>query len=82
MTPVADFDLRELVVSSGTFGPQEIEKLSEALSKDVTLVSLLRDAVGELEAVEERSPASSVGIGTASIERRAVVLQIIRRSSL
>ena len=63
MTPVADYDLREFVVSSGSFGPQEIEQLGLAVSKDVTLVSILRDSVAELETIEERSPATSVRLG-------------------
>jgi DNA-directed RNA polymerase subunit alpha len=56
-------DLREIVLANSTFGPQEIAQLSKAISDDPANFALLRDAVGELEVREDRTPASAVRLG-------------------
>ncbi|HTN74112.1 MAG TPA: DNA-directed RNA polymerase subunit alpha C-terminal domain-containing protein [Pirellulaceae bacterium] len=56
-------DLREIVLANSTFGPQEITQLARAISDDPAQFSLLRDAVGELEVREDRTPASAVRLG-------------------
>ncbi|NQU23488.1 MAG: tetratricopeptide repeat protein [Candidatus Nealsonbacteria bacterium] len=58
-----EFDLKQIVLFNGTFGPREIEQISEAIAVDPAQFDLLRDAVGELETKEERSPASNVRLG-------------------
>jgi DNA-directed RNA polymerase subunit alpha len=56
-------DVRQLLVSSGTFGPREIEQLIEAIDADLANHKVLRDAVQELEQQEHPSPATKVRIG-------------------
>lgn len=63
MSQALGVDLREIVLANSTFGPQEIAQLSKAISEDSAAFSLLRDAVGELEVREDRTPASAVRLG-------------------
>jgi DNA-directed RNA polymerase subunit alpha len=56
-------DLKQLVLASGPFGPQEIRQIVEAIAEDLSQYRALRDAVGELEAREGHSPAESVRLG-------------------
>ena len=66
-----DFDLKQTVVFNGSFGPREIEQLTEAIAADYSQFKALRDAVGELQDKEEHSPASMVRLG--------VCLYLLRR---
>ncbi|MCA9120224.1 MAG: tetratricopeptide repeat protein [Planctomycetaceae bacterium] len=59
----SEIDLREIVLSNSSFGPNEIRQLSEAISENYSQFQVLRDAVGELESREERSPATAVRLG-------------------
>ncbi len=63
MSQVLAADLREIVLANSSFGPQEIAQLSKAIAEDPAQFSLLRDAVGELEVREDRTPASAVRLG-------------------
>jgi DNA-directed RNA polymerase subunit alpha len=63
MSQVVAFDLRDVVLSNGSFGPREIRQMLDAMSQEPLQLSILRDAVVELERVEDRSPASSVRLG-------------------
>ncbi|MDP7205174.1 MAG: DNA-directed RNA polymerase subunit alpha C-terminal domain-containing protein, partial [Pirellulaceae bacterium] len=56
-------DLKEIVLANSTFGPAEIKELTTAISTDFSNYALLRDAVGELEVREDRSPATAVRLG-------------------
>ncbi len=56
-------DVKQTVLAGGPFGPQEVRQLSDAIAEDLSQFRLLRDAVGELEAAPERSPAASVRLG-------------------
>lgn len=58
-----DVDIRDIVLSNNSFGPGEIQQLAKAISRDFTQFAVLRDAVGELEAREDRTPASAVRLG-------------------
>ncbi|MFV1968899.1 MAG: DNA-directed RNA polymerase subunit alpha C-terminal domain-containing protein [Pirellulaceae bacterium] len=58
-----DVDLKEIVLSNTSFGPAEIGRLSNAIAQDYGLFGMLRDAVAELEAREDRSPATAVRLG-------------------
>ena len=58
-----DVDIRDIVLSNNSFGPAEIQRLAKAISRDFTQFSVLRDAVGELESREERTPAAAVRLG-------------------
>ncbi len=66
MSEVLELDIKELVVSNSTFGPQEIKRLTDAIAEDYSNYGLLRDAVGELDDQPERSPASEVRLGVCS----------------
>ena len=61
----SDFDLKQVVLYNGTFGPREIEKLTSVICRDFTQFEILKEAVGELETKkeEELSPASHVRLG-------------------
>ena len=63
MVATATLDIRDLVTGSGPFGPTEVRRLVEALALDPTAHRDLREAVRELEAHGERSPAASVRLG-------------------
>ncbi|WP_233216205.1 DNA-directed RNA polymerase subunit alpha C-terminal domain-containing protein [Blastopirellula marina] len=59
-----DFDLKHVVLSNTTFGPEEIRQIIRLLSKDYASFAVLRDSVAELEASQpERSPATNVRLG-------------------
>ncbi len=56
-------DVRELVVSNQSFGPSEIQQICRTISEDYTQLGILRDSVGELQQIADRSPAQSVRLG-------------------
>jgi DNA-directed RNA polymerase subunit alpha len=56
-------DIRDIVLSNNTFGPREISQLTQTIAEDYQQFSLLRDAVSELEAREDRTPAAAVRLG-------------------
>ncbi len=58
-----EMDLKQLVLSGGPFGPQEIKQITGAIAEDMSQYRSLRDAVGELEDRETRSPAEAVRLG-------------------
>ncbi|MBP86089.1 MAG: RNA polymerase subunit alpha domain protein [Planctomycetaceae bacterium] len=58
-----EFELREIVLSNSSFGPNEVGRLASTISKDYSQFQVLRDAVGELESREDRSPATAVRLG-------------------
>ena len=63
MSQVVDFDVRQVVVSNSTFGPNEIHEIVSAISADFGNFRQLRDAVGELSQQEGRTPAASARLG-------------------
>lgn len=63
MTTAVAVDFREIVLSNSSFGPREITNLQTAIAEDYSQYGVLRDAVGELEMREERTPASKVRLG-------------------
>lgn len=60
---LVEVDLRQIVISNSTFGPQEICQIVRAISADYDNFRLLRDAVGEMEQQPERIPAASARLG-------------------
>ncbi|MDR0869412.1 MAG: CDC27 family protein, partial [Planctomycetaceae bacterium] len=62
-----EFDLKQIVLFDGTFGPKETERLTQAVcGADSKVFDSLREAVGELEDKENReelSPAGRVRLG-------------------
>ncbi len=65
MVPVTDVDVRDIVLSNGSFGPHEIAQLAGAIAEDYAQFAVLRDAVSEVESRDERSPATAVRLGVA-----------------
>lgn len=58
-----EIDLKQIVVSNSTFGPNEIGQIRAALAADPGNLRVLREAVGELEQQSGRSPAASARLG-------------------
>lgn len=56
-------DVREVVLSNSSFGPQEIQGIVRAITDDASRHAVLRDAVNELAARGEQTPASAVRLG-------------------
>lgn len=63
MTTATLVDIKDIVLSNNSFGPREIEQIANAISEDYSQFGLLRDSVGELDAREDRTPATSVRLG-------------------
>ena len=63
MSQGLESDLRQIVVSNSTFGPNEIAEISTAISSDYNNFRVLRDAVNELEQQEGLTPAASARLG-------------------
>ena len=57
------FDLKQTVLLNGTFGPREVEHIVQSIARDFSQYRVLRDAVAELAAREDQSPASRVRLG-------------------
>jgi DNA-directed RNA polymerase subunit alpha len=63
MPQTATVDMRDIVLSNSSFGPREIGQLAHTIAEDYQQFGLLRDAVAELEAREDRTPAAAVRLG-------------------
>jgi len=63
MSQGLEFDIKQVVLLAGSFGPQEIQQISEAIASDFEQFQVLRDAVGQLQDKQEQSPASMVRLG-------------------
>ncbi|MEQ1824992.1 MAG: DNA-directed RNA polymerase subunit alpha C-terminal domain-containing protein [Pirellula sp.] len=63
MVQTATVDIREIVLSNQTFGPQDIDRLVRAIEEDLTQAALLRDAVQELQQSPNPSPATMTRLG-------------------
>ncbi|HUT11191.1 MAG TPA: DNA-directed RNA polymerase subunit alpha C-terminal domain-containing protein [Thermoguttaceae bacterium] len=66
MAHALEFDLKQVVLLNGSFGPREIEQLADAVASDPSQFHVLRDAVDQLQAKEETTPASMVRLGVCS----------------
>ena len=58
-----EFDVKQVVLFNGSFGPREIRQLVDAIASDSSHYDTLRDAVGQLQPKEEKSPATMVRLG-------------------
>lgn len=56
-------EVKQIVLSNGPFGPQEVRQITNAIAEDFAQYRVLRDSVAELETGEERSPAAAVRLG-------------------
>ena len=63
MSQILDFDVRDVVLSDGSFGPHEIQQIINSVSQDPTRLSVLRDSVADLGSREDHTPASAVRLG-------------------
>ncbi len=63
MVTAVNPDLRDIVLSNSTFGPREINQLTQTIAEDYAHFGALRDGVAELESREDRSPAAAVRLG-------------------
>ncbi len=60
-----EFDLKQLVLYGGSFGPREIDQIRDVISTDVKKYEELKEIVNELKTKddEERTPAEGVKLG-------------------
>lgn len=63
MTSIVETDIRQLVLSATSFGPEEVGELAEAAAADAGAYRRLRDVVRELEARSETGPAIRTRLG-------------------
>ena len=61
--PAVGTNIKQLALSGGAFGPREVEQMTTALGEDPLAHRMLREATGEMEANEDRSPAAEVRLG-------------------
>ena len=75
-TEVLEPDVTQLVLSNMSFGPQEIERISQSIASDFANYRLMRDAVSGLEVREPRTPANAVRLGVCYflMGRKSVVI--------
>lgn len=59
----ATLDVKDVVLSNTTFGPQEIVQIRAAVAKEFSHFADLRDAVAQLEQESSRSPAMQAKLG-------------------
>ncbi len=63
MSQALQLDVKDLILSNGSFGPSEIQLLADSIAENPMQYKILRDSVQQLENNEIRSPASSVRLG-------------------
>ena len=63
MPQATTIGIQQLIVSTSAFGPREIDEIIQAISENYGAYRELRDAVGELEAQEARTPATAARLG-------------------
>jgi DNA-directed RNA polymerase subunit alpha len=76
-----EFDVKQLVVYNGSFGPREIEELEDAIARDFANYRALRSSVADLETEEEQSPARNVRFGVCLflLGRYARSVEVLKR---
>ena len=80
MSQDLDSDLKQIVLGGGAFGPQEIKRIVAAIAEDFSQYRALREATGEFEMREDRSPAASVRLGVCYflLGRYAAAVQTLK----
>src|SRR3972149_2308998 len=81
MVQSVELDLKQLVLSNASFGPQEVQRMVGAIAGDFSHYRTLREAVGQLETEEDQSPASNVRLGGCLylLGRYARAVDVLRR---
>jgi DNA-directed RNA polymerase subunit alpha len=83
MAQILEVDVKQLVLAGGPFGPQEIKQIVNAVAEDSSQYRAFRDAVGELEMREDRSPAAAVRFGVCFylLGRYSMAIQTLKSSA-
>ena len=63
MTQVPEIELKDILLSNSSFGPNEIAVISNRICNDFSQFPNLKDVTQVLEGQTERSPATSVRLG-------------------
>lgn len=63
MSQGLEIELKDVLLSNSSFGPNEIQFVSDRISNDYTQFPVLRDVTQQLEAQLDRSPATNVRLG-------------------
>lgn len=63
MTQVPEIELKDMLLSNSSFGPNEIAIISKRVSNDYAQFPQLRDVTETMEHQTDRSPAASVRLG-------------------
>ena len=63
MAQVPEVELRDILLSNSSFGPNEITIILRKVCNDYSQYPNLKDVTGVLESQHERSPATSVRLG-------------------
>ncbi len=58
-----EIDLKDIVLSNTSFGPEEIKTVTQAISDDYSQFAKLKELTAELFRQESRTPATSVRLG-------------------
>ena len=56
-------DIKDIVLSNASFGPQEIRAINNAIARDCGQFAVLRGSTAELEGRGDQTPASAVRLG-------------------
>ena len=80
MNQAVAVNIKQIVLTNGTFGPQEIQQIADALSEDSGNHRVLREGVNELESSEDRSPAAAVRLGVSQylLGRYSLALETLK----
>ncbi len=63
MSQILEVNVREIIISNGSFGPREIQQIANGIADDYRQFKVLKEAVAELDGSDSRTPASSVRLG-------------------
>ena len=63
MPEAVQIDLKQMLISTSSFGPSEIQQIVQLINQDYLQFGVLREAVQEMESNEERSPAMASKLG-------------------
>lgn len=63
MSQGLEIELKDVLLSNSSFGPNEISFISDRISNDYTQFPVLREVTQQLESQQDRSPATNVRLG-------------------
>lgn len=62
-TAAVETDIRQVVLGTSSFGPSDVNQITDAIGRDFSKYGMLRDAVSELSQRDEIPPAVAVRLG-------------------